>query len=177
MTGHCQCNICSVLCKTICTVMLFMNRVIKRRLMVHLGFISWKHFVIENTFRVWAAPHTNEELPFKDIVSFRGSRWQTVAASLAAAVFPSVRWVCRVLTFCRLTAFWSVIRDWMFWSGTLISALVCCGGGVRAPTTMPCEVPGAASLLREASGFLSWWPFVRTFAPVRHVRLGFSRCY
>lgn len=32
--------------------MLFMNRVIKRRLMVHLGFTSWKHFVIENKFQV-----------------------------------------------------------------------------------------------------------------------------
>lgn len=37
--------------------MLFMNRVIKRRLMVHTGFISWKHFVIENKFQVWVTSH------------------------------------------------------------------------------------------------------------------------
>lgn len=77
--------------------MLFMNILIKKkkRIIMFFGFISRKHLVIEFKFSEQLrheSLHTNEKLPFKDIVGFRGSSWQTFAVSLAAAVFPSVRW-------------------------------------------------------------------------------------
>lgn len=62
---------------------------------MYFGFISSKHFVIEYKFSEhYSMSHFTQmrNLSFKDIVDFRGSSWQTVAASLAAAVFPSVRW-------------------------------------------------------------------------------------
>lgn len=61
---------------------------------MYFGFISSKHFVIEYKFsELYSMSHFTQmrNLSFKDIVDFRGSSWQTVAASLAAAVFPSVR--------------------------------------------------------------------------------------
>lgn len=82
--------------------------------MVHLGFTSWKHFVIENKFQV--SHFTQMRNCRSRTLSALGGH--AVAASLAAAVFPSVWW--------DFAESWPS-ADWQpfdLWSGT-----GCSGGG------------------------------------------------
>lgn len=111
------------------------------------GFISRNQFVVEFKFReCYESLHINEKLPFKDIIDFRGSSWQTVFFSLAAAVFPSVRW--------GFAGAWPSV-DWKSfdrWWGT-----ACSGAGhwslhsSAADTSETCQAPAALDLCLDSA--------------------------
>ena len=102
------------------------------------GFISKKHLVVKFKFKGHCGSGGFTQMrncPLKDIIGFRGSSWQTIAVSLAAAVFPSVRW--------SFAGTWPSVDWWSFdkWWGT-----GCSGAGHWSLRSSPSDTSEACGV-------------------------------